>query len=137
MTEPPFTSADFHTVIQKHIANAVASAMADAKLGWDEIEPFLEAGRRISRADYARGPKVQLHATAERDGLPVDADEAYVGVTIADQHDGTAWLSETYWLSDVVLARQDADHVRASVRALERTIEKLNAWLDARQGDAV
>jgi hypothetical protein len=133
MPEPPFTTADFHNIVQKHVANAVSAALADAKLDWREIAPFLATAREMCRADYATGPKVQLHSETEREGLTVDAEEAYVGVTIADQDDGTPWLSETYWLSDVVLARPEPEHVRRAVRALERTIAKLNCWLDARE----
>jgi hypothetical protein len=134
MADAPFTTADFHNVVQKQILNAVTSTLADTKLDWAQVAPFLAIARDLCRADYASGPKVQFHAETERGGLPADAEEAYLGVTIADQDDKTAWLSETYWLSDVVLARGETDHVRASVRALERTIAKLNAWLDE-QGD--
>lgn len=134
MADAPFTTADFHNVVQKQIVNAVTAVLAETKLDWAQIAPFLATARDMCRADYAWGPKVQLHAETEQDGLPVDAAEAYIGITVADQDDGTPWLSETYWLSDVALSRGDADHVRASVRALERTIAKLNAWLDERGG---
>ena len=59
----------------------------------------------------------------------VEAEEAFLGISVSDRDDGAEWLSETYWLSDVAIADEDPAKVRAIVRGLERSLAKINAWL--------
>lgn len=131
MTEPGFTTSDFHNVVHKHIVNAAAAGLAEAKFDWQDIAPFLATARDICRADFRANGLVQLHTVTQQDDQWIDAEEAFVGVSASDQDDGNEWLSETFWLSDVVTAGEDPEHVRSAIRALERTVSKLNAWLDA------
>ena len=51
-----------------------------------------------------------------------------------DRDTGELWLSETWWLSDIATAEGDPEEVRGVIRALGRTIAKLEAWLAARDG---
>jgi hypothetical protein len=124
-----YTTGDFQTVIQKQVLNATYETLVETKFHWALVEPFLHAAREMCRGDFRRTGRIQIHGVvAEGDGL-ADAEEAYVGLTIADQDDGREWLSQTWWLSDVVLASGDPAQVRETARALERTVAKLNAWL--------
>jgi hypothetical protein len=59
----------------------------------------------------------------------VEAEEAYLGISVSDREEGEEWLSDTWWLSEIAIAEDDPEQVRAIVRALERSIAKLNAWL--------
>ena len=59
----------------------------------------------------------------------MEAKEAYIGISVSDREDGEEWLSDTRWLSEIAIAEEDPEQVRAIVGALERTIAKLNAWL--------
>ena len=129
MAESPFTSADFHNVVQKHILNAVYESLAAGKLDWDLIVPFLETAREICRSEFRETSRIRLHTLqAEGDGW-ADAEEAYLGIAVADRDDGQDWLSETYWVSDIARADGDPAEVRRVVAALERSIAKLNLWL--------
>ncbi|MGZ8348130.1 MAG: hypothetical protein ACXWUP_13560 [Allosphingosinicella sp.] len=129
MPEPSFTSADFHNVVQKHVLNAVYETLGAGKLDWPLIAPFLEAAHEICRGDFQDNAEIRLH-TVRADGEEwVDAEEAYIGIRVADRDEGADWLSETYWLSDIALAERDPEQVRRIVAALERSIAKLNLWL--------
>ena len=129
MTDSPFTSADFHNVIQKHILNAVYESLADHKLDWDLVQPILETARKMCRSDFLEAARISLHTVrAEGDGW-VDAEEAYLGIAIPDRDDGQDWLAETFWISDIATAEGDPEQVRRIIAALERSIGKLNAWL--------
>jgi hypothetical protein len=130
MPESEFTSADFHNVVQKHVLNAVTDTLAETKLDWELIAPFLESARQICRSDFRQAASIRLHTVRAEGDDWVDAEEAYLGISVADRDDGTAWLSETYWLSDLAKAEQDPEQVRRIVAALERSIGRLNAWLD-------
>jgi hypothetical protein len=124
-----YTTAEFHNVVQKQIVNATYEALVETKLHWEVIEPFLDAAREVCRGDFRRTGRIELHgAIAEGDGF-ADAEEAYLSLSIADQDDGREWLSETWWLSDLVLASADPRHVRETARALERSVARLDAWL--------
>jgi hypothetical protein len=136
-----FSSGEFHNVIQKQIAHAALVTLTDNKMNWELIEPFLEAARSICRGDFEAGGQVQIHSvTADGDDW-VEAEEAFIGVSAMDQDDGNVWLSETYWLSDVLTASGDPEQVRASLRAIERSMARVNEWLAAQEaappGDAV
>ena len=128
-----YSTAEFHNVIHKQIVNATLETLADTKLDWVLIEPFLRAARDMCRGDFRGTGRVEIHGAAQQGDAWVDAEEAYVSVSVADQDDGTEWLSETWWLSDLVLAGGDPAQVRDAVRALERSIAKLNAWLETPQ----
>jgi hypothetical protein len=58
------------------------------------------------------------------------AEEAYVSVTARDRDTQVEWFSETYWLSELALADQDPERVRTAIAAIERSLAKLNAWLE-------
>jgi hypothetical protein len=129
-----FTTADFHNVVRKQIINASYETLLATKMDWELVEPFLIAARNVCRGDFRRTGRVQIHAvTGEGDAL-VPAEEAFVGLSVADQDNGSEWLSETWWLSDLVLAGADPAQVREAVGALERSIAKLNAWLEQEKG---
>jgi len=129
MAESTFTSADFHNVVQKQILNAVYESLAAGKMDWELIAPFLDTAREICRSEFRETSRIRLHTVkAEGEGW-VDAEEAYLGIAVADRDEGQDWLAETYWVSDIALADRDPEEVRRVVAALERSIAKLNAWL--------
>ena len=136
MADSSFTTADFHNVVQKQILNAVYESLASGKMDWDLIAPFLDTAREICRSDLRAASRIRLH-TVRADGENwVDAEEAYLGIAVADQDDGQDWLSETWWISDIALADRDPEQVRRIVAALERSIAKLNDWLaEQEKGD--
>ena len=133
MAESSFTTADFHNVVQKHILNALYEQMGAEKMDWQLIQPFLEAARAFCKSEFREGGSVRLHTLRAEGDQWVDAEEAFLGISVADRDDGQEWLSETFWLSDVALADRDPEKVRRIVAALERSIAKLNTWL-AEQG---
>ena len=136
MADFPFTAADFHNVVQKQIVNAVYESLADNKLDWELIAPFLEAAREICRSDFQESARIRLHTVRAEGEEWVDAEEAFLGISVSDRDDGSEWLSETYWISDVATADDDPEQARAVVRALERSIARINAWLaDKEAGD--
>lgn len=124
-----YTTSDFHNVIQKQVVNATYETLIETKLHWGLIEPFLHAAREMCRSDFRRTGRVRIHGTAAEGEGWTDAEEAYVSLSIADQDDGEEWLSQTWWLSDLVLASGDPAQVREAASALERTKAKLDAWL--------
>jgi hypothetical protein len=127
--EDGYTTSEFHNVVQKQIVNATYETLVETKLHWELIEPFLRAARDVCLGDFRRTGRVEVHGVvAEGEGW-TDAEEAYLSLSIADQDDGREWLSQTWWLSDVVLAGGDARQVREAARALERTVARLDAWL--------
>ena len=128
-----FTSADFHSVVHKQIVQAVYETLADGKIAWDLIVPFLDTAREICRSDFEEASRIRLHGVRAEGDSWVDAEEAYLGIAVADRDTGQDWLAETYWLSDVALADQDPEQVRRTVAALERSLAKINAWLAERE----
>ena len=129
MADPPFTTADFHNVAHKQIFNAVSEALADTKLGWDQVAPFLEAARKVCRDDFRAGARIRFHTLRPDGDGWVEADEAFLGIAVADRDDGAEWLSETWWVSDIALADDDPEQIRRVAAALERSLAKVNAWL--------
>lgn len=124
-----YTTAEFHNVVQKQIVNATYETLVETKLHWELVEPFLHAARDLCRGDFRRTGRVEMHGVvAEGEGW-ADAEEAYLSLSIADQDDGREWLSETWWLSDLVIAGGDPKQVREAARALERSVARLDAWL--------
>jgi hypothetical protein len=132
--EAPFTSADFHNVVQKQVAHAAFEMLAQAKLPWQLATPFLDAGRSLFADDLREAGRVRLHTVRAEGDSWVDADEAFLGLEIHDRDSGQPWLSETWWLSDIATIDDDPEEVRAIVRALERTIGRLNDWLAEKDG---
>lgn len=130
----PLTSGDFHNIAQKQILNAVFAILSDTKMSWELVEPFLAAARDVLLGDIEETAQVRLHTVQLVDGAWVEADEAYLGISVSDRDEGEEWLSDTWWLSELAIAEEDPDQVRAIVRALERTIAKLNLWLADRGG---
>jgi len=126
-----YTSSDFHNVVQKQILNATYETLVETKMHWALIEPFLHAAREVCIGDFRRTGSVRLHGVAAEGDAWTDAEEAYLSLSIADQDDGHEWLSETWWLSDLILAGGEPARVREAARALERTVAKLDAWLAA------
>ncbi|HWT12863.1 MAG TPA: hypothetical protein VN231_08935 [Allosphingosinicella sp.] len=129
MADPPFTTADFHNVVQKQIVNAVYETMAGDKLDWELIAPILETAREICRSDFRQAASIRFHAVRAEGEEWIDAEEAFLGVSVSDGEGGEEWLSETYWVSDIALADRDPAQVRRTVAALERSLAKVNAWL--------
>jgi hypothetical protein len=125
----PLTTGDFHTVAQKQILNAVFAILSDAKMDWNLVEPFYAAARDVVLGDIEETAQVRIHTVQQVEDQWVQAEEAYIGISVSDRDEGEEWLSDTYWLSEIALADNDPNEVRAIVRALERTIAKLNLWL--------
>jgi hypothetical protein len=133
--DAPLTTADFHAIAQKQILNAVFAVLAEAKMDWALIAPFLEAARELGRGDFETTGRVRLHVMrAEGEGW-VEAEEAYLGISASDRDTGKEWLSETYWLSDIAMADGNPEQARAIVRALERSIARIKARLGDSRGD--
>jgi hypothetical protein len=122
------TASDFHGLAQKQIMNAVFATLAESKMQWSLIEPFLESARAVCEGDFAQA-RVSLHTTrGEGDGW-VEAEEAFLGISVADRESGEEWLSETWWLSDIATQDSNREEVEAVIAALERTIAKLREWV--------
>jgi hypothetical protein len=132
MDQPPYTSAEFHADVHKHMVNVAVSTLADTKLDWAQLEPFLEAGRSICRDDIRLNGRIAIHGVEARDEALVEAEEAYLSISVRDREDGTEWLSQSYWLSDLALADQEPERVRSALAAIERSAAKLREWLAAR-----
>lgn len=134
--DEPFTTNDFHTVVHKQIVSAVGDILAGTKLDWKQFAPFLGAARDLARADFAEA-NVRLHALHDMDGALAEAEEAFLGISVHDRDDGGAWLSDTYWVSDIAIQDDDPAQARAVVQALERSIAKINTWIaEKEKGDA-
>jgi hypothetical protein len=132
-TEPDdsaLTAGDFHTIAQKQIMNAVFATLSEAKMPWNLVAPFLEAAREVCAGDFAENGRITLHTMRAEGETWVEAEEAFLGIAVADRETGEDWLAETYWLSDVATAGANREDVQAVIAGLERTIAKLNLWLE-------
>jgi hypothetical protein len=133
----PLSSADFHSIAQKQILNAVYAVLAESKMDWALVAPFLEAARELCLADFQEAGRVRLHTLRAEGDQWVEAEEAFLGISVSDRDDGEEWLSETYWLSDIATADEDPVQARAIVRALEKSIARIEAWLAGKEnGDS-
>lgn len=132
--DAPLTTADFHKIAQKQILNAVFAILSETKMDWAVVAPFFEAAREVCIGDIEENAQIRLHSLALDGEAWVEAQEAYIGISVSDREDGEEWLSDTRWLSEIAIAEEDPEQVRAIVRALERTIAKLNAWLAGQEG---
>ena len=129
-----FTSADFHNVVHKQLLNVVFDTLAKSKLDWEEVAPFLEAARKLCRHEVQETGRARIHAVRAEGDEWVEAEEAYIGLSVADRDSGEEWLSETWWLSDTVIAENDRDRVAQTVAALERSLAKVRRWLEESEG---
>src|SRR5436305_15087081 len=127
--DSPLTVGDFHMVAQKQILNAVFATLAETKMPWNLVEPFLETARAVCAGDFVENGRIRIHTQRAEGEDWVDAEEAFLGISVADREDGEEWLAETYWLSDLATADGNRAEVEAVVAALERTIAKLREWL--------
>jgi hypothetical protein len=131
MDRSPYTSTDFQEAVQKQLVEAASAALGTARLSWAQLAPLLEAARSLCRDDMRLGGRLAVHGL-EYDGTELaPAAEAYLSVTARDRDTHVEWLSQTYWLSDLALADQDPERVRSAAAAIERSLAKLNAWLEA------
>jgi hypothetical protein len=128
--DSPLTVGDFHQVAQKQVMNAVFATLAESKMSWNLVAPFLEAGRAVCAGDFAETARVRLHTQRAEGETWIEAEEAFLGISVSDRDDGEEWLSETYWLSDIATADGDRGEVEAIIAGLERTVAKLRAWLE-------
>ena len=92
---PALTVGDFHTVAQKQIMNAVFAALAEGKMEWPTIAPFLDTAREVCAGDFRENARIRLHTTRAEGETWVEAEEAFLGISVADRDDGAEWLSET------------------------------------------
>jgi hypothetical protein len=127
--DSPLTVGDFHQIAQKQIMNAVFATLAESKMHWSVVAPFLEAGRGVCAGDFVEGARIRIHTQRAEGESWVEAEEAFLGISVSDREDGEEWLSETYWLSDLAIADGNRTEVEAVVAGLERTIAKLREWL--------
>ena len=133
--DSPLTVGDFHMIAQKQIMNAVFATLAESKMSWNLVAPFLEAGRAVCAGDFAETARVRIHTQRAEGETWVEAEEAFLGITVTDRDDGEEWLSETYWLSDLATADGNRTEVEEIIAGLERTIAKLRAWLASGAGN--
>lgn len=124
----PYDSRHFHIVTHKLIINTVFEALSDAKLDWDLIAPFVESARELAHADFDEA-QIRLHTVRAEGDQWVEAEEAYLGISVADRDSGEEWMSATRWLSELAIAEDDPEQVRRIVAALERSIGKMRAWV--------
>ena len=129
MAEDSFTSGDFHNVVHKQIVNAVYETLAETKLDWALIAPVLEAARAICRSEFEETARIGFHSVRAEGEEWVEAEEAFLGIAVADRDSGEEWLSQTYWVSDIVTAGADPEQVRRTVAALGRSLAKIEVWL--------
>ncbi|MGZ8997939.1 MAG: hypothetical protein ACXW2T_03685 [Allosphingosinicella sp.] len=131
-----FTSADFHNVVHKQLLNVVFDTLAKSKLDWEEVAPFLQAARKLARSDFEHSGRARIHAVRAEGESWVEAEEAYIGLSVADRDNEEEWLSETWWLSDIVIAENDRDQVAQILAALERSLAKVRRGLEESDGPA-
>jgi hypothetical protein len=122
------TTADYHNIAQKQIMNAVFAVLADTKMDWALVAPFLESAREVVRGDFETA-RLRLHTVRAEGETWVDAEEAYLGLSVCDRDDGAEWLEESWWLSEVALADGDPVEIRRIAAAIQRSLDKINAWL--------
>ncbi len=133
MDQPPYTSDDFRTDVQKQLVNAAVATLSDAHLSWSQVAPILDAARALCRDDLRLNGRLALHGLEYSGAELVPSSEAYLSLAARDRADDVEWLSYTYWLSDLALADQDPDRVRSVIEAMERTLAKLKDWLAAQE----
>lgn len=134
MDQTPYSSAEFHEDVRKQLVDAAIAAMSSAHLSWTQLAPLLDAARAVCRDDLRFGGGLALHGLEYAGAELQPAEEAYLSVTARDRDTHVEWLSQTYWLSDLALADRDPERVRSAIAAMERSLAKLNAWLEEHDG---
>ena len=133
MDQPPYTSADFQEDAGKQLVDVSIAAVSAANLSWLQAARLLDAARAVCRDDLRFGGGLALHGLEYAGGELAPAEEAYLSVTGRDRDTHVEWMSQTYWLSDLALADRDPERVRTAIAAMERSLAKLNAWLEAHE----
>src|SRR5436309_2363409 len=105
--DSPLTVGDFHMIAQKQIMNAVFATLAESKMQWNLVEPFLETARAVCAGDFVENARIRIHTQRAEGEDWVDAEEAFLGISVADREDGEECLAETYWLSGRATADRD------------------------------
>lgn len=124
-----YTSAEFHNAVQKQLIGTAIATLSEIKLAWAQVAPFLDAGRAICRDDVRLNGQLAMHAQEYAADHLVEAEEAYLSLSVRDREDGLEWLSQSWWLSDVILSDDNPDRVRAALAAMERSAAKVREWL--------
>ena len=134
--EGPYTSADFHNVTHKLVTHAITETLANSKLDWELVAPFLESAREMTYADFQEAD-IRIH-TIRADGENwIEAEEAYLGFSVLDRDSGEEWMSATYWLSDLAVEEGDPKQVRRIIAAVERSLDRMRGWVERKEaGDA-
>lgn len=133
MDQPPYTSADFVEDAHKRLIDAAVGTLSEARLSWSQVAPLLDAARAVCRDDLRHGGQLALHGLQYAGAELTAAEEAYVSVIARDRDTQVEWFSDTYWLSELALADRDPERVRSAIDAIERSLAKLRAWLEANQ----
>lgn len=136
MEQPGYTREDFRTDVQRQLIKSAVTALSDAKLEWTQVAPILDAARALCRDDLRFSGRLALHGVEYAGVGLAPSDEAYLSLSVRDRDSDLEWLSQTWWLSDIALADQDPERVRAAVAAMERSLERLRDWLAAREQGA-
>lgn len=131
--EPYYSIADFQNDARQRLATIAASAMAEHRIADGELKALIEAARNLCRDELIRNGRFALHGLdQDADGV-VPSDEAYLSLAAAGPGEGRDWVSLTFWLSELALADRDPGRVRGVIAAIDRTQEKLRAWLAAEE----
>jgi hypothetical protein len=133
MDEPSYTHAQFLNDAQKQLVNTAIAALSERPLEWAQVAPFLEAARSVCRDDLRLNGNLAIHGLEYEGAELVPAEEAYLAISVRDREDQVEWLSQTFWMSDLALADRDPNRVRSAIAALERTLDRVKAWLAAEE----
>lgn len=128
----PYTSEHFHIVTHKLIKHAIVEMISDNKFDWEVIQSFLESAREMAQADFDEA-ELRIHPVRADGENWVEAEEAYLGISIADRDTGEEWLSATYWLSELATGEDDPAQVRRIIAAMEKSIAKMRAWAEEKE----
>lgn len=129
MDQPAYTTSEFHSTLLKQMAGTIADALSYHKLAEPELAAILAAAHLLAADDIRLGGRFALHGLDQHGPDLTPSDEAYLSVTARDRDTNVPWLSLTYWLSDLALADRDPDRVRTVIAAMERSLDKVKAWL--------
>ena len=115
--------------------NALYEQLGAEKMDWQLILPFLEAARLFCGSEFRETGSVRLHTLRAEGDDWVDAEEAFLGISVADREDGEHGCPRPSGFRHRA-RRPRPEKVRRIVAALERSIAKLNAWLADRKKKA-
>ena len=82
----------------------------------------------MAQGDFDEGD-IRIHTVRAEGDEWVEAEEAYLGISVADRDSGEEWLSATRWLSELAIAEDDPEQVRRIIMAIERSIRKMRDWI--------